>query len=88
MHQTLSHMRGQLLQLISQFRQVDGRSEATISNHAVGHARLFSRVRGGKGLVPNTYDRAIQWFSDNWPADLPWPADIPRPACTKQEDAA
>ena len=27
----------------------------------------------------NTYTRVLQWFSDNWPADLPWPDDIPRP---------
>ena len=29
---------------------------------------------------PATYDRVIQVFSNDWPADLPWPPDIPRPA--------
>ena len=31
---------------------------------------------------PETYDRVMQVFSNDWPADLPWPADIPRPAPT------
>lgn len=63
------------------------RSEATISNHIAGHARLFSRLRSGKGCTVKTYQRALHWFSSNWPCDLEWPADIPRPS-GKSEDAA
>ncbi len=56
-----------------------GRSEATISNRCVGHARLFARLRDGKGCTLQTFRRAEQWFSDNWPDDLEWPAGIARP---------
>ena len=27
----------------------------------------------------DTYVRALQWFSDNWPVPPEWPSDIPRP---------
>jgi hypothetical protein len=60
-----------------------GRSEATLSNQAVGHARLFRRLRDGHGCAHHTALAAFQWFSDNWPADLEWPRGIDRPTKTK-----
>lgn len=63
-----------------------GRSEATVSNWIVGHARLFSRLREGRGTTVRTYHRALQWFSSNWPVDLVWPSDIPRPAPAAPDD--
>ncbi|MEP4986287.1 MAG: hypothetical protein ABJV68_01095 [Paracoccaceae bacterium] len=57
-----------------------------MSNKAAGNATLFERLRGGKGCTIQTAQRAMVWFSENWPADLEWPADIPRPR--KKKDAA
>ena len=56
-----------------------GKSLATISNLSCGHARLFSRLSEGRSCTLRTYNRVLQYFSDNWPLDLPWPVDIPRP---------
>jgi len=55
---------------------------------AVGSAKFFRDLRRGhrRGCTLQTYERAIRYFSDHWPADLDWPADIPRPAPRK--DAA
>ena len=60
------------------------RSEATISNWIVGHARLFSRLRADLGCNTDTAEKALRWFSTNWPADLAWPRDIPRPPKSKE----
>lgn len=68
-----------LIALVSRYASRIDRKEATISNWIVGHARLFSRLRQGHGCTVETYNRALQWFSDRWPADLEWPADVPRP---------
>ena len=76
-----------LLALSRQLAKHTNRSEATISNLAVGHARLFSRIASGAGCTVRTAERAMQWFSDNWPADLEWPRAIPRPPRTKREAA-
>lgn len=49
---------------------------------------FFERLRVGGGCTLKTAARVMQWFSDNWPDDLPWPADIPRPPKSKKKDAA
>ena len=71
--------RNDLTCLVSLFRTEIPRAEATISNWIVGHARLFQRLRNRQPVTDVTYERAYQWFSDNWPANLIWPSDIPRP---------
>ncbi|MCF7778042.1 hypothetical protein GLP59_10360 [Sulfitobacter sp. M220] len=76
----------QLTELAETMATHIGRSEATLSNKAAGNATLFERLRGGKGCTIQTAQRAMVWFSENWPADLEWPADIPRPR--KKKDAA
>lgn len=63
------------------------RSEATISNWIVGHARLFKALRSGGGCTVYTARRCLRWFVDHWPEDLVWPADIPRPAKSKKDAA-
>ena len=77
-----------LIILSDQFSRHNGRSPATISNWIVGHARLFSRLREGKGTTVKTYNQAVAWFSNRWPSDLPWPDGVPRPAPSKEKDAA
>ena len=68
-----------LISLAEMLSQFTGRSEATISTKIVGQARLFARLRSGHGCNAHTYQNVMEWFSENWPADLEWPADIPRP---------
>lgn len=77
-----------LITLSDSFSRHSGRSPATISNWIVGHARLFSRLQQGKGTTIRTYERALKWFSDHWPDDLPWPSDIPRPPHSKERRVA
>ncbi|MEO1974780.1 MAG: hypothetical protein ABGX15_01365 [Paracoccaceae bacterium] len=66
------------------------RSEATVSNQITTHARLFKRLREGKGCNVSTYLAAMKWFSENWPLDLEWPIGTPRPATrtSQSEDAS
>lgn len=75
-----------LIKLAETFSGHIGRSEATLSNKCVGHARLFSRLRDGCGCSVGTFNGTVLWLSENWPEDLEWPADVPRPFVTK--DAA
>lgn len=77
-----------LITLAEQFAAHVGRSEATVSNWIVAHARLFSRLRAGHGTTVKTYQRALEWFSANWPTGLPWPVEIPRPVVSAHADAS
>lgn len=77
-----------LLSLAAAFSAHVRRSEATVSFKAVGHGRLFARLRNGDGCTVRTAERAIGWFDENWPDDLAWPADIPRPSAQKRRRVA
>lgn len=33
-------------------------------------------------------DKAVKWFSENWPDGASWPAGIPRPPVTDEDRAA
>lgn len=48
---------------------------------------FFARLRSGKGCTVRTAQRVVEWFSENWPDDLPWPEGVPRPE-VKREEAA
>ena len=68
-----------LVELASLLATHDGVTHWAISYRAVKKGDLFHRIAEGKGVTLATYNRALQWFSDHWPADLLWPADIERP---------
>lgn len=63
------------------------RSVTSVAEWAGLHSRLYRRLRDGHGCRVQTYNRAVQWLSDHWPADLEWPSDIPRPPKSKKEAA-
>lgn len=52
----------------------------TVWRQAINDPAFFDRLKSDKTITMRTYDRAAQWFSDNWPADLAWPTDVQRPA--------
>ena len=58
----------------------DGISWASIGKRALNDNTFFARLQQGGGFTIRTYDRLMQWFSDNWPEGAVWPADVPRPS--------
>ena len=77
-----------LLTLAEHFSAYTGKAETTVAKHAAGHAYVFQRLRDGCSITTRRYSRVLQWFSNNWPGDLPWPLDIPRPAPSPDSPAA
>lgn len=43
-------------------------------------ATLQKIADGVADVTTATFERAMQWFSDNWPDDAAWPDGIARPA--------
>ncbi len=64
-----------------------GRGLHTVAARVGVHSRAFTNLRDGVGCHVNTFKRAMDWFDQNWPADLEWPKSIPRPAKQKKEAA-
>ena len=64
----------------------NNRSVSTLSRLATSSGGTIQRLKQGKRITTIRAARAIRWFSQNWPSDLPWPEDIPRPVEPKLAD--
>ena len=82
-------MHGYLIQLADLYGRHLGITHWAVSYRIFRKGDFFSRIQSGKDCTLKTCARVLQWFSDNWPADLPWPSDIPRttPNSTPKEAA-
>lgn len=56
----------------------------SVSLYAAKRGNFLTELKEGKRTITlKRRDAILQWFSDNWPADLVWPTDIPRPSRSK-----
>jgi hypothetical protein len=55
------------------------RSRARISTIIFGSGDRIDGVAEGKDLNTRSFERAMQWFSSNWPDGLIWPEGVERP---------
>ena len=50
----------------------------TLGRMINGSSTFFERLERGRVTILSA-ERALHWFSANWPADLDWPEGIDRP---------
>lgn len=80
-------LKKQLLVLCSQYCKERDISRSRLSTLIFNGGHVIDRIAANSGdLTTRSFERAMQWLSDNWPDDLAWPDDIQRPAPGK--DAA
>lgn len=73
-------LRENLLLCAEAYARARGIGLPTIGRLAAGDWRFFARLREDeKTFTARKYDEVIQWFSDNWPADLAWVDNLSRP---------
>lgn len=78
MEETLRH---HLLKCAALFEEATDITPATVGKRALNDNTYFARIATGQGFTIRTYDKVMEWLSDNWPDDkVEWPADIPRPS--------
>lgn len=75
----MPNQRSHLLTLADAFSAHRGISLWRLGVLAAGHSRFFFRLKRGGDCRTETYNRALQWFSDHWPDPPAWPEDIDRP---------
>lgn len=56
-----------------------GLSRARVATIIFDHGAKFDLIDQGRDINTRTFEKALSWFSANWPAGLDWPADVPRP---------
>lgn len=54
-------------------------SAATIGKRALNDNTFFARVAEGATFTAKTFDKLVQWFSENWPEGAVWPSNVERP---------
>ena len=72
--------REDLISIAKRFGEATGVTPAAIGKRALNDTKFFVRINDcGTTFTVRTFDKLIQWLSDNWPDDAIWPVEVPRP---------
>lgn len=71
--------RSHLLAVADAYCAATGLSLARVSTLVHNDGKRLRRMREGAGCKMDTFVKAMQWFSDRWPAGTKWPTGVARP---------
>lgn len=71
--------RSDLLTVAQAYSDATGRSLARIATLIHDQGAFFKKLHAGGSCTMETFDKAMLWFSERWPAETAWPDEIPRP---------
>lgn len=73
-------LKQQLLLVSDAYAAAVGLSRARVSTIVLNRGATLEAIADGRAdVTTGTFEKAMRWFSANWPADLPWPDDVPFP---------
>jgi hypothetical protein len=75
----------QLLALADEYARATGAGETTVSWRVFGDTKKLGAIRAGSDIQTGRFERAIIWFSANWPESAAWPSQIERPVVQAAE---
>lgn len=73
-------LREQLLIVADRFAEASGIGRKRVSTLVLNGGGKLDAIAQGRDLTTGSFERAMRWFSSNWPTDAEWPANIDRPA--------
>lgn len=76
----------QLLMVARRYAEIEDIPLSTVSSRALDDGKKLRALEDGADINVGRLERALRWFSDNWPAG-DWPSDVPRPAATEPAEA-
>lgn len=76
----------QLLALADAYAVAAQVEPTTVSWRLFGDSKKLGAIHDGSDIQVGRYEKAMAWFSANWPEGATWPAAVQRP--TDQADAA
>lgn len=71
--------RQQLILLIESYAAARGMSAARASTIALNAGHTYQSLIDGKDITIGRFERAMAWFSQNWPEGAEWPQGVERP---------
>jgi hypothetical protein len=83
--ETVNHLdltlRQQLVSVASLYAQAKGLSRSRVSTLVFSGGMVLDRLSSeAADITTVNFEKAMGWFSANWPADTPWPEGIVRPS--------
>jgi hypothetical protein len=82
------NMREQILAVSDRYGSASGIGRKRVSTIVLGRGSKLDDIAIGGDLLTAIFERAMQWFSDNWPDAAEWPDGVPRPEPEKAREAA
>jgi len=73
-------LREQLILVSDEFGRARGIGRQRVSTIVLNRGSTLDLLAQGRSdLNTGTFERAMIWFSENWPKGAEWPAGVPRP---------
>jgi hypothetical protein len=72
----------QLLAVAREYAHLKEMELSTVSWRVFGDTKKLGAMEAGADIQTKRFERAMLWFSKNWPETASWPADIVRPAAS------
>lgn len=54
-------------------------SRARVATIVFDQGAKLDQIAAGRDIQTRTFEKAMAWFSANWPDGLAWPEGVPRP---------
>ena len=67
-----------LLKVARRYAEIEGVPLTTVSSRALNDGKKLAALEGGADINVKRMERALVWFSANWPTG-DWPVDVVRP---------
>ena len=80
-------LREQILIIADLFAEAKGIGRKRVSTIVLNRGSKLDDIEGGADLGTETFEKAMHWFSANWPETLAWPEEILRPDAIAPEAA-
>jgi hypothetical protein len=69
----------QLIRVTDAYCAASGVTRSTVSNRIFMDGKRLDSIAGGTDLNTRSFEKAMRWFSANWPDGVVWPEGIARP---------
>ncbi|MER2535513.1 MAG: hypothetical protein ABTQ31_10170 [Rhizobiaceae bacterium] len=77
-------LKEQLLLVADRFAEASGIGRKRVSTIVLNGGAKLDAIAAGRDLTTGSFERAMLWFSANWPEGLDWPAGVPRPTLVSE----
>lgn len=82
------NMRQQIIAVSDRFAELSGVGRKRISFIVLNRGSKLDDIADGGDLNTGTFEKAMLWFSVNWPEAADWPEGVARPMARELPEAA